>query len=314
MSRIAGIVLAVAMAVSALAAVASAHPPEAIVPPEPLPSRILHVVAVDDKNASSPYPRDPYRVPLPLALAEDANVSAAPSVSASFRSQHIGPVCANSCGSRWASSALYNLGEDFQILPTETLNATLHVAWSYYKYELVDLTPDGPVGSIQVHASVGSREYAAESIPITPTNEDLVLPLSISRYDACSEDSDEPRACGHAHDNASEDEEAWAHDLVLHIEIFFHGDYDWYGADFGERLDVKIDTAGGSFLEVPIVVPEPVGVEAVEPVGASEADAEEIYVYEDPETGEVRFAPAPTLPLFAAAAVGLLALLRRRFA
>lgn len=238
------------------AGMAAAHPPEHS---EPVPVERLNLISSEEGG---------------LALHENASQSVAGQAVYEFESEDGLPCC-----SWWyhydepVEEPLPFASEDFRLADEiGVIEAVLAVEWVVDDFEeplnlwgeewylYVELVVDVACDTYRSGFEIVDREGQAD-VPLTLYGEHE------------HEDSSYP-----GHGNESEacvtPMEVWAHDATatLYIHPIYYDTPEDYV--FDERIRISFDTAGASFVELPVFVPEPepaVAEETVEPVAAAPA-------------------------------------------
>ncbi len=276
-------------------ALVAAHPPEHA---EPVPVQRLNLISSDEGG---------------LALDENASRTASAEAVYEFESDSGLPCC-----SWWydyeepVEEALPVTSEDFRLADEiGAVDAVLAIEWFVDDFEeplnfwgddwylYVELVVHIACDTYRSGFEITEREGAAD-VPLTMYGEHR-------HADA-----------GHAgHGNESEacvtPTETWSHDVKAFL--YLHPGYPDSLGDYvqDEYVRISFDVAGGSFVELPVFVPEveePVVEEAES--AATAAPAEEPPEESVPVDEAVMTVPAPGVLPFVLAALGALAVARRR--
>jgi hypothetical protein len=306
------------IASSSLVATAAGHPPEEH--EEAGPVQRLSIIAIEAPQAR-PYEQEPYYADMLLELSDNASQSVEASrsyaMSYSYTSCYVPtpyPSCSNK---RYAHDELRNLGADVQLDPTSLITGNLHFSYKYTRSGLTVGNSPSIVGWINAALVIGDHWYYANSIPLGPKGGEFNESLAFHWQASCSYDENHTEQCQDEHDDAPENAgaELWSHDAALVLTIQGPYGYSLTSLTTSERLDIKLDTAGGSYVDLPILPPPAPIVEEVDVVIGHEEPVEPVPVVEarEGEDGTVYYVPGAGLPLLGLASVGAAFLVRRRF-
>jgi len=316
MSKPLRILLALLLVGASTLSVAAAHtPPAPEVPPEPVPSRSLFMIAKDPEAVeedSSDYPDD-----FSLAFSPVADAAAERS-SYYWSDNNLGPVCISSfCRFYGAEGMLANVGEDFRLSQADNISGVLDLEYYYSENSLTGSRNE--FGAIHFGLSIGSAFFEAQPIVLErdgsyePTVHNLSFHFAATCDYESHDESGEHPPCDESFENWTE--EVWTHDLTLwmHLQLPPRNPLS-----FGRHFDMSIGTNGTSKLELPIFVPAtPVALvmddSAMVTIAHDDIDADGEVAQPVAVGDDVVYVPGIGAPLLAAATLGLAILIRRRF-
>lgn len=319
MSKTTRILLAILLVAASSLAVASAHaPPAPEVPPEPVPSRSLFIIAQDGEA----YAQDPdyseHHDDFDLALSPESNATVEERRSYYWNEYNLGPLCLPySCGQFYgAKGLLLNIGEDFRLAPTQDLSGVLDLDYSYSENSFVGY--DDHIGWIHFGLTIGNASFGAQPIELLqseshePKLHNLTFHFAARcDYETHDEDGGHP-PCDESFDNWTE--EVWTHDLAMWMYVELP---QQNALSFGRYFNMGIGTNGTSRLDLPIFVPPaPVALavdeSAIVSIAHDDIDAEGNVAEPVAVGDEVYYVPSVTLPLVLVASAALALILRRR--
>ena len=320
MSKTARILLAFLLVGASCLAVAAAHaPPAPEVPPEPIPTRSLYIIAQEPEayeqgsSGSSEHPDDFH-----LALSSNVTDSVEERRYYSWSEYNLGPFCTPLYCNRMdgAKGLLINVGEDFRLAPTQDIAGVIDL--DYYYSDNAPFGNGDDAGQLYLGMNIGNAYFEAQPIPLDryehyePTLHNLTFHF-VARCDVESHDEDgEHPPCDESFDNWTE--EVWTHDLAMWIYLEVP---NRSMLTMGRHVDMGIGTNGTSRIDLPIhVPPAPVKIAAEDDsmvtIAHDDLDADGNVAEPVAVGDDVYYVPGLTLPLVLVGTAALAVLIRRR--
>lgn len=276
------------------AATAAAHPPEH---EDQVPTQRLNLISAPEGG---------------LALDESASRTAAQDAAYEFESESGLPCCGWWYGyGDPVEEPLPLTSQDFRLADEiGVIEGVLAVEWEVEDQELpFNIWGEEWYLFVEIVVDVACDSYRS-GFEISERNGSIEFPLEMYGEHAHEEHhGNETQAC-------VAPQEVWAHDVVATLYIYPFYDYSPEDMVFNEYIRISVDTAGQSFLELPVFepAPEPEPVQetaqAVEP--AADPDNGSAGDPQSPEDDVVMRVPAPGLLPVLIGALAALGVTRRR--